>query len=133
MPRNFRNNLRSTRIPKRPKNRGKSAGGGRRARAHLQEKLQQVQVVGTLPAILLQQPVDGRLEEKGVVDGIQTNPLLQQEDRDVSQRTGTPQDPQNLPNPLTFLYQHGCPRRVRDASMMSSATRKKAWNCKRLR
>lgn len=37
-----------------------------------------------------------------------------------------------LLNALTFLYQQSCPRRVRDASMMSSATRKNAWNCERL-
>lgn len=34
---------------------------------------------------------------------------------------------------VTFgcLYQHGCPRRVMDPSMMSSATRKNACNCSR--
>ncbi len=29
---------------------------------------------------------------------------------------------------ITLRYQHGCPRLVFDLSMMSSATRKKAWS-----
>jgi hypothetical protein len=38
---------------------------------HLQKELQQVQVVGLLPAVELQQTIDGGFQKQSVVDGIQ--------------------------------------------------------------
>ena len=38
---------------------------------HLQKELQQVQVVGLLPAVELQQTIDGGFQKQSIVDGIQ--------------------------------------------------------------
>lgn len=45
---------------------------GRWPAAHLQEKLNQAQVIGLLPTAELQQAVDARFQKQSVIDGIQT-------------------------------------------------------------
>ena len=44
--------------------------------SHLCEQLQQVNVVALLPAVSPQQPVDGALQQKGIVDGVQSDTIL---------------------------------------------------------
>ena len=68
----------------------------------LQKELQQVQVVGLLPAVELQQTIDGGFQKQSVVDGIQAYAWL--------------------------LIPADLAPRVREESMISSDTKKKAWS-----
>lgn len=45
--------------------------GPRPTAMHLQKEFQQVQVVGLLPAVELEQAVDGGFQKQSIVDGIQ--------------------------------------------------------------
>lgn len=51
---------------------GQPLGTKPRSTAYLQEELNQVQVIGLLPAVELQQAVDTSFQKESIIDGIQT-------------------------------------------------------------
>lgn len=65
-----------------------ASGPGPRSAAHLQEELHQVQVIGLLPAVELQQSVDACFQEKSIIHGIQTNAGLSGEQKNKQSVSG---------------------------------------------
>lgn len=82
--------------------------------AYLQEELNQVQVIGLLPAVVLQQAVDTGFQKQSIIHSIQTYAWLSGEQSNASNlslswihtKTTTPIISTRLHNPLSMTCPH---------------------------